>query len=350
MGDAVKRIRFEAVKDSKTFKDLEKSMSDLSFKWSDDIKTEIKQVEQLQYEIKELNQQFEAIEDLKGEKFDELRKSLLEEKKNREKELNGLTGRKKMLEDEKEEEKKLLAEELKREKDKEEAQKKIADDAAIKFQNLSNDALKALKGIFEDAWAELENITNFSRLSSKTTRDLVFSYGFNSSQAYGYSQAMSMMKFESEEDLLYATTDEIIQFKELFNKYTDWYSEQGSEELQLYRDFEIELAEFKQDMKLTVVDFFMDNKDDIKRLIAFSFEFGTFMMDSLGWILKYFGGQTARSASQKSADSADIIRNYSNTSTVNNNNFNNVFNVSGPNASRQVADDMLLGLQMAIKA
>lgn len=336
MDTYVKRIKFEAVKDSKSFSDLSKSMSDLSFKWSDELKQELKEVEQLQFEIKELSDQFKVIEDLKGDKFDELRKELQKEIDSRKKELNS----KVKSDDEKSKEEEQLK-----------AQEDLFTSIFARIEDLSKSFLSQLGNLFSSAWSELKEITDFSRLSSAQTRNLAFTYGFDSSQAYGYTQAMSMMGFESEEDLMYATNEEISRFRELFQKYTSWYETVGEEELKLYRDFEIEMAEFKQDLKLTVVDFFMDNKDDIKRLIEVSFDIGEALITTLGWLLKYFGGEEVRSSSERTAAASDIISNYvSNSNTSNKNaNFNNTFNIKADSqeAGKTVGGNILLQIQSA---
>ena len=96
--------------------------------------------------------------------------------------------------------------------------KEVAKSAAQEFASV-------IKSTFRDVISEMKDMLEFSQLSNAQTRELAFNYGFSRSQAYGYSKAMSLVGLESEEDLFYATEQELKQFREAFNKYSNKYEQ-----------------------------------------------------------------------------------------------------------------------------
>lgn len=310
MGDYVKRIKFEAVKDSKSFSDLRKSMSDIGFDFTSKITNNVRSIRQLQHETEELSSQYSLIEKLKGKEYAALRKELSAEIDARKKELSRLG-----------------------------VDEKSDSNFSDMLQSTGQWFLKGLINVFSDAWSELKTITDFSRLSSSRTRELAFTYGFTGSQAYGYTEAMSMMGFESEEDLMYATANELSEFKRLFTKYTEWHEQLGADEMSIYRQYTIESAEFQKNLKMQVVEFFMDNKDNIKKAIDIVFKVGDVLISSLGWIVDFLGGDN-NTASERAAAFSEAANNYqirnTTNTTKNNNVFNNTFNLYGPNSSSDI--------------
>lgn len=146
-------------------------------------------------------------------------------------------------------------------------------------------ALQSLKGLFVDAWDELSTILDYSRLSNQNTRELAFTYGFTSAEAYGFSQAQSMLGIQSEEDMWFMTEQEWNQFSRLQEKYTTQYQElYDSGFFDTLLDYQIEMEEFKQDLKLSVVQFFMDNKDTIMTILKGLMEAAEIIVQVLGWI------------------------------------------------------------------
>ena len=124
--------------------------------------------------------------------------------------------------------------------------------------------LDDLKRLFKEAWKELGNILNFSKLSSSGARNLRMSYGFSGAQAYGFSLAQQMLGIGSEEDLYWMNTQERQQFYEVFTKYTEKYNklyDQGY--FTKLQEFNVEWQMFKQDVLMEVMQFIINNKDTI---------------------------------------------------------------------------------------
>lgn len=197
------------------------------------------------------------------------------------------------------------------------------------LSNILDSALSALGKLLSDGFSELENILDFSKLSNADTRNLMFSYGFSSSQAYGYSKAMSVLGFGSEEDLWSSTDQEKTQFIEAFTRYTEKYNElYDSGMFEKMQEYNVEMAEFKEDLKLEVVEFFMDNKDVIKSAMEALIHISEGIIKIIAQLADIAGGpKEDRTMSERLADQASILNNYSNLKTTNisiDNTFNNV--------------------------
>lgn len=190
--------------------------------------------------------------------------------------------------------------------------------------------LKNLADVFSNAWKEAEEMLEFSQLSNARTRELSFQYGFTGSQAYGYTQAMQMVGLESEEDLMYANQQELAQFREAFDKYTTKYEElYDSGFFETMQEYQYEMEDFKQEMQLEVVGFFMDNKTTIMNGMKALMSMAEGVLSIVGPILDFFSKGADRDSSQRTAATNDIINTYSSSTSKNmsvkiDNQFNNV--------------------------
>lgn len=192
--------------------------------------------------------------------------------------------------------------------------------------------IKGLADLINSGLDELSDIVGFSRMSSSTTRNLMLSYGFNSSQAYGFNKTMGLLGFESEEDLMYATTEELQTFRELFQKYTEKYDEYiGNGLVEKFRQFDIEYKEFQEDLKLEVVDFFMKHKDEIITTMDLVMDIAEGVLE----IVSFFTRDRTKgiSDSERSARLSEIV----NTNWNNNNiKIDNTFNGLNPQVQSMV--------------
>lgn len=180
--------------------------------------------------------------------------------------------------------------------------------------------------IVNAALDELDNMLEFSQLSSAKTREYAFGYGMSSSQAYGFEKAMNLVGLSSEEDLWYMNPQEQRQFYEAMTKYSERYSQlydQGF--FETLQEYQYEMEEFKLDMQLEVIEFFMNNKDTIMTVLKFLMSAGEFIVQALGWIVDFFN-MNERSSSQRAADTMDIINSHSTTNKQTNVKIDNTFN------------------------
>lgn len=182
-------------------------------------------------------------------------------------------------------------------------------------------ALDKFEELLSSALDEMDNLLKYSLMTDSSVRDTKFTYGFSSAQAYGFDKALNMLGI-SEDDLMYMNPQQSQKFSEAFTKYTEKYNQladSGFFEKQL--EYQIEMNEFKEDMKLEVVGFLMDNKELIKSVLTFSMQFMEVGLKAFGWLIDTFSG----SGSIGRADAGSILNNYSTRTTVNQtNNFNGV--------------------------
>lgn len=207
---------------------------------------------------------------------------------------------------------------------------KVADKLTKGFSSLGNSLKTAIKNAFVSAWEELGNLKNYSTLSNPRTRELALGYGLSSAQAYGYDTALNMMGFSSFEDVISGSAVEKQKFYDAFTKYTEKYNElydQGF--FDKYTAFQADLADLKQELTLTLVEFMIDNKDLIVEGFNAFIEFAKFGIEALTWIVKLLGGESDKA---NLAESREIINSYA----VNNSNSNRTTNVKIDNTFNDV--------------
>lgn len=186
-------------------------------------------------------------------------------------------------------------------------------------------ALDKFEELLSSALDEIDNLLKYSLMTDSSVRDTKFTYGFSSAQAYGFDKALNMLGI-SEDDLMYMNPQQSQKFREAFTKYTEKYNQladSGFFEKQL--EYQIEMNEFKEDMKLEVVGFLMDNKELIKTVLETSLKFMETTVKSFGWVVDILSNVFTVNDSIGRADAGSILNNYSTRTTVNQtNNFNGV--------------------------
>ena len=194
---------------------------------------------------------------------------------------------------------------------------------------------KAIVNAFKNAWEEMSNMLQYSKLSDANTRNLAFTYGFSGSQAYGWDKAMSLLGYSSEEDLMYANAQELQQFRAAFEKYSSYYDDLAeSGYFEQLQEYNVEMEDFKMEMQQSIIAFFIENKDLIMSAMKGVLEIAQFLIKSTSWLL---GGNS----SDRVAGTTDIISQYNTTSTSSNaslsvtNNFNNVDSSTSSTLSRE---------------
>lgn len=210
--------------------------------------------------------------------------------------------------------------------------------------NLIDTLGQTIKSFIKDSIDELKNMLEFSQLSSSRTRDLAFGYGFNASQAYAWEKAMSLVGLESEEDLFYANQQELVQFREAFEKYSNKYDElYDSGFFETLQEYQYEMADFKEEMQMEIIGFFMDNKEIIKGGMKALMQMADGVLKFVSW---FFG-------SSETAKQTDVISQYNITNGGNRNanlNVNNTFNNVDSSTSSMLANDLSAEYRAIIEA
>lgn len=216
-----------------------------------------------------------------------------------------------------------------------------------KLVDLANSFLSNIGNLFKEAWGELDTMLRSSLLSDANTRENIFSYGFSASESYGFDKAKQMLGIQSEEDLMYMNETQRSKFEEVMTKYSEKYEAlYNSGFFDKYLEFQIEMEEFKLDMQMEVIEFFMDNKNTIKKFMELSMNAMEFIVDALGWLIGFFGKSERTTNEDKLSNINDIISSYTSNSTNIIQNFNNNNSFNGSTDSQRSAYLDMLNAQM----
>ena len=223
---------------------------------------------------------------------------------------------------------------------------KSAENAGV---NLAESLMKNLKKVadffkntIKDSWYELQDMVSSSYLTNPITRQNAFTYGLSAGESYGFEQAKSMMGI-SEEDLMYMESHQAQKFQEIMSKYSEKYNElYDSGFFEQMMDYQIEMQEFQQDIKLEVVKWIVDNKDLIKAGMEAIMKLTDFTIRALGWLVNNFGGGNLTSYSDSRVNNSNIITN-------NNINVDNTFNGSNSTDQSNMTNPGIMTYEQVLK-
>lgn len=187
------------------------------------------------------------------------------------------------------------------------------------------DTFKAAKErLFDMASYDLEN----SLFTNSSAREQALKYGImDPSQNYAFTQSMSELGMQSEEDLMFMNQAQQEKFAERMGYWSGKYTELANKDFfKTVQNFQLEWSEFKYSMELGMIEFFMQNKDTIKQVMEAGIKFMESTLILLGSILDFL--QISRSDSQRNAASMEIIRNYTGGTNMTNVNISNTLNPS----------------------
>lgn len=189
------------------------------------------------------------------------------------------------------------------------------------FKNTFN---AAKERILDMASYDLEN----SLFTNSFARRQALKYGITDpAQNYALSQAMNELGMSSEEDLMFMNPAQQEKFAERMGYWSGKYTELANKDFfRTVQEFQLEWSEFKYGMELGMIEFFMQNKDTIKRVMEAGMQFMQGVLTLLSSILNFF--QISRSDSQRHAASMEIVRNYTSRTSTTNVNINNTLNPS----------------------
>lgn len=195
------------------------------------------------------------------------------------------------------------------------------------FDGIRKKFLADLQSVLKDSLEELKTITKYSLMSDQSVREMKLGYGLSSSETFAYDKALSVTGLTSMEDLMWASGTELKLFKEAFTKYTEYYEQTMTPEyVQKQLEYQTEMSMLKEDIRLSLVDFFLENKDTIIAVMNLSEWALTSLVDGVNAILKFFGQDSVRTTEQMSRDTSNIISNYANknVNVTQTNNYNGI--------------------------
>lgn len=222
--------------------------------------------------------------------------------------------------------------------------KKAFDKMADSIEKFKDKALSTLKKFSEEALEELEKMASWDVFGStkynKDASEMYMSYGLQGADAYAMNRALKATGIDDIETYL---TDPMVQgnqaLLDAFNEQYEIARKQYQDDLKIakaYQEFQREFDVFKRELKKSLIDFFMDNKDTIMTILKFLMKSMQFLVDLVGDIVSFFGGNTAkdRNDEQRQSDMNELLG-VTNNSTIsydnrsNNVNVNNTYNGVG---------------------
>lgn len=147
----------------------------------------------------------------------------------------------------------------------------------ISGQKLINDVVNIIKDPFKDFAKEVKDITkgmldlksgiatwsSESLMFNRSMLDLRMKYGLSSGQAYGFSQASSLLNIK-EEDLPYLSSSQRNKFLEYLQKYESFFNKMDqSGVLTNIQELKLEFSELKQNLAMEFLTWIANNKDEI---------------------------------------------------------------------------------------
>lgn len=208
--------------------------------------------------------------------------------------------------------------------------KKMAKDNLKKmFVNLGESIVNLLEDSFSNAISRLEDMASYDLQNSlffnRSAYDQMLEYGImDPSQNYALTQAMGEFGLNSQEDIASGFYDRD-KFAERIGYYTDYYRQLADKDFfRTFQEFQLEWSNFKTELEMSMISFFMDNKDLIQDVLKGLIDFMHFVMQAIDGIRNFFrvsgvNDNERAIAAQGIVDSYS----YSNQSTRNNVNINN---------------------------
>ncbi len=194
--------------------------------------------------------------------------------------------------------------------------------------------LEAKERIFDMASYDLEN----SLFNNSSAREQALKYGImDPSQNYALTQTMSELDMHSEEDLMFMSPPRQEKFAQLMGFWSGKYTELADKDFfNIVQTFQLEWNEFKSDFQLSIIEFFIENKNTIKTVLTGLITFMQVTITTLGSILDFL--QISQTSSQRTAYTNELIRQYSTDQSSTTVNINNTLNP----ASQVLTDKAML--------
>lgn len=204
--------------------------------------------------------------------------------------------------------------------------KQFGADAATFAVNKVSEGLELLKETFKQSFEKLNQLLSTAYLSNAQTRENLFMYGMSASESYGLSRALEFVGISDIEDVMWLNADQQKAFQDKLLLETKRYEKlYDSGYFKTLQQFQYDMANFRDDVEYEFMNFFIENKDTIMKLMeltAYSARTGVKILSKL---VGGIGVGSTMSDAQRSAQTKELIYGKGNTTNVNiDNTFNNV--------------------------
>lgn len=205
----------------------------------------------------------------------------------------------------------------------------LEDTLTKKFLDAGKKVADFFKQSFKDAIAELKVMSSYnystSLFQSSESRETAMTYGLDSANAYGLDKAMDFMGVSSLEDTALFNPNQQELFAQLIGRYVDKYNSlNDSGFFEDWDRFTVDFKLFKEEIMYDMMDFLMENKEELKAGFTMGMELMKDILFVIGKIAQLIGGE--RTQYSKDIATTDIINSYKTTSNSTSLTVNNTFN------------------------
>ena len=216
------------------------------------------------------------------------------------------------------------------------------------------DSLKNfLIGERDSVLSEFKDLASYSLSTSlkvnQSARDMALEYGLSDKENYAYAKTSKEMGISSVEDLYYLTPAQQERFAERIGYYSGKYEELANKDFfRNYEEYMATMSDFKEDLKMSIVQFIVENKDTIMNVMNFLMKATEVIMNTIAGIARFLSVKPTEA--QTSSAISDSINNYSNSSKVTTVKVDNSFNGISLNDQTTISQSVQRANEQLIQA
>lgn len=222
------------------------------------------------------------------------------------------------------------------------------------LKDIGNTIVSGIKTLFEEGIAELKKMTSYNLNTSlqinSEAREQAMQYGLSADENYAFTKVKEEMGIQSEADLYYMNENQREKFAERMGYYSGQYNKLNNQGFfKTYEQFNQEMIEFKNEITMDFIEWFVGNKDTITAVMKAAMDFMKTTLEILGWFAKALGSDT-RSENEKGKVTSDLINSYMTTSNTKNTSVkqDNTFNVNSSEKANEMSKYSNLTYQQLI--
>lgn len=187
------------------------------------------------------------------------------------------------------------------------------------FNKITDKLRDLVQDFLKDVKKEFKEMASYSLSTSLTinteARDRALMYGLSNAQNYAFSKVSDEMDFSSIEDITLFTPAQRERFADRIGYYTSKYEELANRDFfTSYEQYNAAMRDFREELKMSVIQFIVDNKETIMSVMKFLMEALKFIMNAITAITNKL--RIGQSESQTKGIVSDIINNYANSSNT----------------------------------
>ena len=125
-----------------------------------------------------------------------------------------------------------------------------------------------IKDTLIKSYEKLNELLDYSRMTNKTTRENLFTYGMSASESYGLERAMTFVGIDDLEDVIWLQADQQKAFQEKLLQETQRYQKlYDSGYFEKMQQYQWDMQNFRDEVEYDFMNFFVNNKETIMQAL-----------------------------------------------------------------------------------